>query len=224
MDFVIVLRNGFKMLNIWGGIDVMVELGEYINTNTRYNAYYYLLESEDKYINVPENLDAEEKYKDKIINNVNDSNIVIYPERIGNILNAKNVIIWQLFHLTKKDLQKYKKSDIILYFNKSFTSYKTLNKPEILTIIKYPYIPDNVDIFQKKTIKCCYLIKKKNSMVQEVDYDTIPSLDSCKANNNMVQLDVSPNIHDVLAKSKYMITYDVDTFYIVIALLCNCIT
>ena len=149
---------------------------------------------------------------------VDDDSFVIYPEIVyGNPLMAKNVIRWCLNKpgvIILDASPSWGEFDHIFYYSSQFGDNVS---PENTLFCFEP----NLSLYQgssqaNRDISNVFLVHK--SYKYESKYDRHPSdairLDSY--NDNMA------SIIQVLLRSKNFYSYDVDTYYSVIALLCGC--
>ena len=161
------------------------------------------------------------KYKNEFCNDfadpfeINDNTIVIYPEIIkGNPLNAKNVIRWILLDLGLEmpldHFINWNKSDIVYHWEPS-----KLQNTKQLTV---PYFNTKIKKYNNTTRSgSCYLIKKGRFMHKNIN-NMHPS-DSICIDDILID-----EIINIFNKCKYFYCYDPNTFYILIAPLCGCIT
>lgn len=146
----------------------------------------------------------------------NSKDIVIYPEIInGNPLMAKNVVRWVLNKVGviggSKDT--WSEKDKVFYYSRQFCEDK--NKCNILfcfdSRIDYFYSEETV-----KDIDNVVLFYKGRNY----------SIDTNRHPKNSIILDMHlhsmPMVKDILSRAKNFFTYDTDTYYSVIAMLCGC--
>ena len=163
------------------------------------------------------------KYLNEYCNNfanpyeINENTIVVYPEIVsGNPLNAKHVLRWILLDIRiEMGIQHYlnwNKTDIVYYWEPSTS--KTNNQ---LTI---PFIDKEYKNYNNtRRTKTCFLIKKGPLIhnIKEITWMHPP--DSIKLDNLSIDEVIS-----TLNESHTFYCYDPNTFYILGATICGCIT
>jgi hypothetical protein len=146
----------------------------------------------------------------------NSKDIVIYPEIInGNPLMAKNVVRWVLnkVGVIGGNEDTWSEKDKVFYYSKQFCEDK--NKCNILfcfdSRIDYFYSEETV-----KDIDNVVLFYKGRNY----------SIDTNRHPKNSIILDMyvhsMPMVKDILSRAKNFFTYDTDTYYSVVAMLCGC--
>jgi hypothetical protein len=146
----------------------------------------------------------------------NSKYIVIYPEIInGNPLMAKNVVRWVLnkVGVIGGNKDTWSEKDKVFYYSKQFCEDK--NKCNILFCFD-----SRIDYFySEKTVKdidnVVLFYKGRNY-----------SIDTNRHPKNSIILDMyvhsMPMVKDILSRAKNFFTYDTDTYYSVVAMLCGC--
>jgi hypothetical protein len=146
----------------------------------------------------------------------NSKDIVIYPEIIsGNPLMAKNVVRWVLnkVGVIGGNKDTWSEKDKVFYYSKQFCEDK--NKCNILFCFD-----SRIDYFySEKTVKdidnVVLFYKGRNY-----------SIDTNRHPKNSIILDMyvhsMPMVKDILSRAKNFFTYDTDTYYSVVAMLCGC--
>ena len=149
------------------------------------------------------------------INEINDNTVVIYPEIIkNNPLNAKNVIRWILLDLgiemPTNHYINWSKNDIVYHWEPS-----KLKNTKQLSI---PYLDSKIkNCNNNNRAKTCYLIKKASLIHKNINY--MHPNDSISLDNKNID-----EIIDIFNNCKYFYCYDPNTFYMIIAPICGCIT
>lgn len=145
-----------------------------------------------------------------------NNTIVIYPEcQYGNPLKAKYVMRWLLFHyMFEDDSKAYEKNDFFVCFRKYFNS-PNLNPKEIMLQVNYfdntLYRQYN---FGPRKGKCYILRKGKNRK------DLPKHFDGPVYDNDLTQEELVKMFNEY----EYCYSYDTQTFYSTIAVVCGCKT
>lgn len=151
---------------------------------------------------------------------VGKNTIVVYPEIVnGNLLNAKNVVRWLLYH--NKIYHRDENGNTIGYNkNDLFFAYRDVfNDPKLnpnCNLLKTPYY--DLELYKRTNYGNrdgkCYIIRKGASrpdLPKEFDgviIDYLPEKEKV----------------DVFNKCEYCISYDTQTAYSSIAAMCGCIS
>lgn len=145
---------------------------------------------------------------------VDNDTIVVYPEVIpGNILEAKNVVRWLLYHYKYSDGlgTAYQDTDLFIAYREIYNDWKLNPKGYILNMIYY-----NSDLYQNKGYPNrqgeCYIIRKGDKRKD------LPSLDGKLIIDNKMESEIA----DIFNRVKRCISYDTQTFYSSLAALCGC--
>ena len=172
---------------------------------------------EESYIYIHDNCKHKNpNYETPIIDFIDESCIVVYPDIInGNPLNAKKVVRWNLFFKRKED---YKNNDsnvkeLHFYYSYPFGN-QTSNSNRILwtiEVFKDIYYDDHRPLSERKDY-CVLLRKGRNRPIM--------------SNLRLVKvIDGKPHnvIADIFRQSKFFISYDLFTMYLIYAALCGCV-
>lgn len=147
---------------------------------------------------------------------IDEHTFVVYPEIvIGNPLNSKNVVRWQLnkVGVIGGDESSWGDKDIIAYFSENFKS--NFIDSQINLMCFEPHLDRFFEKTKDKDIDTCVLFYK--SFRYRSSFDAHP-------NNSFVLDNVVGNMSavvDVLSRTKVFISYDTDTYYSIIARLCG---
>lgn len=195
-----------------GGIKALHRLAEQIN-NLKHNYIYAKLYCYDgsKYIN---------KYCNDFANpfEINDNTIVIYPEIIsGNPMKSKYVLRWILLDLgiemSRTHFVNWGETDIVYHWEPNTTN----NKIKQLSI---PFLDEVFKNYNSTTrTKTCFIIKKGPLIHNFSDITYIHPNDSINIDNMSLT-----DIVKVFNESHTFYCYDPNTFYILSAPLCGCIS
>lgn len=143
------------------------------------------------------------------------NSIIIYPEyQYGNPLYGKNVVRWLLSNYKYEDDNKaYSNQDLFVCYRDIFNS-KKLN-PSVFTL-KVQYLDKSIykqyNFNERKGN--CYILRKgigRNDLPKEFDG---PVIDFNTSEETIV---------DIFNRTKFCYSYDTQTYYTVIAILCGCI-
>ncbi len=194
-----------------GGIKALFGLSQKIN-NLKHKYIYAKIYCYDgsKYLN---------NYCNDFANpfEINDNTIVIYPEIIsGNPLNAKHVIRWILLELgvelNERHYLNWNKTDFVYHWEPNTTKY-----------VKQLSIPFIDKVFEKYNnnvrTKTCFLVKKGRLFHDLSNIKYIHPPDSVNI-DNMTLIDIVK----IFNNSHTFYCYDPNTFYILSATLCGCIS
>jgi hypothetical protein len=195
-----------------GGINALHRLTELIN-NLKHKFVYAKLYCYDgsKYVN---------KYCNDFANpfEINDNTIVIYPEIVkGNPLNAKYVLRWILLDLgiemDKTHYLNWNQTDIVYHWEPNTTN----NKIKQLSI---PFLEKEFKNYNsKKRTKTCFIVKKGPLIHGSSKIKYMHPTDSINI-DNMSLIDIVK----VFNESHTFYCYDPNTFYILSATVCGCIS
>jgi hypothetical protein len=143
------------------------------------------------------------------------STLVVYPEVLyGNLLGAKNVVRWLLYHYRySNDTKAYNPNDIFICYRKVFNDW-ILNP----TGIETPLIYLEEGCFRQYNFKerkgFCYLLRKghlRNDLPKSFDGSVIDFGTP------------DDEINRLFNECKYCFFYDTQTFYVTYAIICGCI-
>lgn len=146
---------------------------------------------------------------------VDDKTVVVYPETLyGNILKAKNVVRYLLYHYCYKGVPgAYQKSDL-------FVSYRDVYNDEELNPEKHNFKVSyfDLDLYKRTNFGerqgTCYIIRKGSKRKD------LPQ----KFDGVIVDNYTDEKIVKIFNKCKYCVSYDTQTAYATIAAICGCIS
>lgn len=141
--------------------------------------------------------------------------IVIYPEVVtGNILNAKYVIRYLLYHYKYKNVPKaYEKTDLFICYRQLFNDWDLNPLGYELTLNHFNSNLYRQYNFNEREGKC-YLIRKGK------DRSDLPK----KFDGPVIDFGMKDKeIVDIFNNYKFCYSYDTQTFYNSIAAVCGCI-
>ena len=146
---------------------------------------------------------------------INDNTIVIYPEIVnGNPLNAKYVVRWILLELgiemKKTHYLNWNKTDIVYHWEPN--SAKTIQQ------LALPFLDKQFKNFNNsKRTKTCFLIKKGPLIHDNIVY--FHPTDAVQIDNMSLN-----DIVKIFNESHTFYCYDPNSFYIISATVCGCIS
>lgn len=158
---------------------------------------------------------------------INEYTVVVYPEIIrGNPLNAKHVVRWILMELNINinpviELS-WKKQDIVYHWEQSICQNDVNDMKRNIKVNQLTtFFVDKefVKYNNEARTKTCYLIKKGLWLHNVTEFNNIHPTDSINIDN--MSLD---NIIQTFNECHTFYCYDPNTFYIIGAPLCGCIT
>jgi len=194
-----------------GGITALHLLAKKINTLNHKNVYAKLYCYDgSKYLNNYCN-DFANPYE------INEHTIVIYPEIIsGNPLNAKHVIRWILLELDvemgKTHYLNWNKTDLVYHWEPNTT------KP--ITQLAVPFLDTQFRNYNTNPrTKTCYLIKKGYLIHDKKFINKMHPADAVRIDNMSL-----PEIVKTFNESHTFYCYDPNSFYLLSATVCGCIT
>lgn len=152
--------------------------------------------------------------KRKIIPRVDDETIVVYPEVVrGNILHAKNVVRWFLYHnLYLHDKKDYGINDLFITFRDVFNDWELNPDGKKVYLTYYDQnLYKQTNYGERKGN--CYIIRKGINRCDLPDYFDGPVIDDYSEIKKV----------EILNQCKYCYSYDTQTAYMRIAAMCGCI-
>jgi hypothetical protein len=159
------------------------------------------------------------------IDDADENAIVVYPEVIaGNPLNAKNVVRWILldleFEMGVNHYLTWHPTDLVYYFNSKVSFYEDPDKNGVVyKLLNCLYIAPFVKHvnFNERT-GSCFTIRKANFLKLNLNY--FHPTNSFEITEKHTQ----QNCIELFNNYKYFICYDPICFYVMLAIMCGCIS
>jgi len=144
-----------------------------------------------------------------------DDCVVIYPEVIwGNVLNAKNVVRWVLYYPgVQGGSKEYDENENVFLFHREFGANSKYKDCPILNIFE-PKTDYFYDMGLERSGEC-FLLKKGSVKHKEV-------MDGFYIDDLLLNQNADEIMLDIFNRYDRFISYDVSTYYSIIAALCGC--